>query len=99
MIASAVDWTQVLGDLIAIIPAIVAAIFAARIHKSIKTPSGRSIGELAEYAHDTTIANNMLLSKANGPTKPLSHEGARERSQEPPRVPDPPPSPAAPSGA
>lgn len=91
MIASAVDWTQVIGDLIGIVPAVLAAWFAYRIHRSIKTPSGRPLGEVAEYAHDTAIANNLLLSKSNGPTQPLSRDKAHEAASEPPRVPEAPP--------
>lgn len=90
MTLAAVDWTQVLGDLIAIVPALVTVVLAARIHKAIKTPSGKPLGEVAEYAHDTAIANNLLLSKANGPTKPLARSEAHSAAQEPPRVPDPP---------
>lgn len=82
-----VDWTNVLDTLIYALPAIIAAVYAGRIHKAITTPSGKSLGEVAEYAHDTAIANNMLLRKHNGPTKPLDKETAREEGSTPPSVP------------
>lgn len=91
MISSVIDWTQIVGDLIGIVPAMLAAWFAYRIHRSIRTPSGTPLGELAEYAHDTTIANNLMLSKANGPTQPLSRDKAHEAASEPPRMPETPP--------
>lgn len=101
MLAVTVDWTQVL---IVGVPAYIAAIFAGiatlmatRVHGQVKTPSGKTIGEVAEYAHDTAIANNMLLSKQNGPTKIVSRETLREEGSTAPRVPlDPPPPPATP---
>ena len=90
---AAIDWTNVLVALIAGLPAIIAAIFAGSVHRQVKTPSGKSIGHVVEYAHDTAIANNMLLSKHNGPTKPLSKESAQHQSESPPVVPDDQPPP------
>lgn len=84
---AAIDFTMVLEALIYTVPAIIAAIYAGRIHQAIRTPSGKSIGEVAEYAHDTGIANNMLLRKHNGPTKPLDRDTAREEGSTPPSVP------------
>ena len=92
MLAVTVDWTQVL---IVGVPAYIAATFAGvatlytvRVHGQIKTPSGKSLGEVTEYAHDTAIANNMLLSTKNGPTKKADPAALREQSTTPPQVPD-----------
>lgn len=78
MIIASVNWTNVLESLIAAIPAIIAAVasalYAKSIHGQIKTPSGNSIGDVAEFTHDTSIANNLLLSKSNGPTKTATHD-------------------------
>ena len=84
---AAIDWTNVIVTLIAASPAIIAAIYAGKVHGQIKTPSGKSAGEVLEYAHDTAIANNMLLRKHNGPTKDLSKEQAGTESETPPQVP------------
>lgn len=90
LLGSSVDWTTVLDTLIVAIPAIIAAIYAGRVHSKIRTPSGKPIGEVAEYAHDTVIANNLLLSKANGPTKHADHATLKATSETPPMIPDPP---------
>lgn len=72
-----VDWTNVLDTLIASAPAIIAAVAAAvygrKIHQQIQLPSGKAIGDAMEFTHDTAIANNLLLSKHNGPTKKAEH--------------------------
>lgn len=86
MLAS-IDWTNVLIAVIAGLPSIIAAVFAGLVHGQVKTPSGKSLGQVAEYAHDTAIANNMLLRKHNGPTKGLDKETARVESETPPQVP------------
>lgn len=90
MIVGGVDWTNVLDSLIAAIPAIIAAIISAvyslKIHGQIKTPSGKSIGEVAEYSHDTAIANNLLLSKHNGPTKDMQHEDVTNETPQMPEI-------------
>lgn len=88
MIAAQLDWTQVALALIAAVPGIIAAIYAGRVHRQVKTPSGKPIGEVAEYTHDTSIANNLILSQSNGPTKPLGRSQAHDAAQVPPRVPD-----------
>ena len=73
-----VNWTNVLEALIAGLPAIIAAIasalYAKSIHGQIKTPSGNTIGKVAEYTHDTSIANNLLLADNNGKTKTATHD-------------------------
>ena len=73
-----VNWTNVLEALIAGLPAIIAAVasalYAKSIHTQIKTPSGNNLGNVAEYTHDTSIANNLLLSKTNGETKTATHD-------------------------
>jgi hypothetical protein len=89
------DWTNVLLALIAATPGIIAAIYAGRVHSQVKTPSGKPLGAVVEYAHDTVIANNMLLSNANGPTKRAAPGVLHEEGRTPPQVPDPPPAPAS----
>ena len=82
-----INWTNVLVALIAGLPSIIAALFAARVHSQITTPSGKSLGEVAEYAHDTAIANNLLLAQQNGETKPISPETLKAEGSTPPSVP------------
>jgi hypothetical protein len=91
MTIAAIDWTIVLVALIGAIPATVSAILVGRVHSKIKTPSGKPIGEVIEYAHDTAIANNMLLSKANGQTKSADHDTLSAEGHTPPQIPDTPP--------
>lgn len=88
--ASSIDWTMVLTSLIVGAPAIIAAIYTVRVHGQIKTPSGKTLGEVAEYAHDTAIANNMLLSTSNGPTKAADHDTLIASGSVPPLIPDQP---------
>lgn len=78
---------MILSSLILGLPAIIAAVYAGRVHYAVKTPSGKSIGEVTEYAHDTVIANNLLLSKQNGPTKPADAATIHEEGLTPPRIP------------
>ena len=94
MLLAAVDWTQVLDSAILALPAIIAAIYAGRVHREIRTPSGPSIGEQVERSHLTAIANNLLLSKHNGPTKHASTDVLHNEGSEAPRVPIDPPPPA-----
>lgn len=81
------DLTTVANSLIVGLPAIIAAIYAGRIHAQIKTPSKQSIGKQVESSHLTAIANNMLLSKKGGPTKQAEPEELREHGGDPPQVP------------
>lgn len=92
MLGVTVDWTQVL---IVGVPAYISAIFAGiatlvavRVHTQVQTPSGKPLGEVAEYAHDTAIANNMLLSAANGDTQPVDKETLRAEGATPPQGPN-----------
>ena len=76
IVASGIDWTQVLVALIAGLPAILAAIFAGLIHAQIKTPSKRPIGKQVEDVLHTALANNYHLQSiapaVNAPTTPES---------------------------
>lgn len=87
-----VNWTNVLESLIAASPAIIAAIASAiysiRTHRQIQTPSGKPLGEVAEFTHDTSIANNLLLSTKNGHTKPADHETLKVEGADVPQIPD-----------
>ncbi len=67
-----VDWTQVL---VTGVPAIIAAVFAGLAllvtslnRRSLRTPSGDSIGEQVESAHHLTAANTALLTQIHGET-------------------------------
>lgn len=90
---AAIDWTMVFTSLIVALPAIIAAVYAGRVHHGQKTPSGKSLGEVAEYVHDTVIANNMLLSDKNRHTKRAEPGKLTEAGQTPPLVPEDQPRP------
>lgn len=92
-----IDWTNVLEALIAGLPAIItaaiSAYYAGKAHKKIEnvqseidTPSGKPLGEVAEYTHDTAIANNLLLSRDNS-TKLADHEIIETHATHPPQIP------------
>jgi hypothetical protein len=87
VLGSAVDWTNVLDSLILALPAIIAAIYAGRVHKQVKTPSRTSIGRQVESAHLTAIANNHLLAGSAGKTKRGRPETLLRESAQPPEVP------------
>lgn len=87
MVVGAIDWTTVIAALIAGLPAIIAAIFAGLVHNQVKTPSGPSIGKQVEAGHLTAIANNMLLSAKNGPTKSINPTTIGEELAPEPQVP------------
>lgn len=84
---AAIDWTNVLDTAIITVPAIIAALYARSIHSSVQTPSKRSIGKQVESAHQTAIANNMLLSAKNGPTKKADPSDLLEHEADSPQVP------------
>jgi len=88
VIVSAIDWTNVLVALIAGLPAIIAAVFAGLVHSQVKTPSGKSLGAVAEFAHDTAIANNLLLAAQTRKTKTAEPDTLKHGGESPPQVPD-----------
>lgn len=59
---AAVDWTQIIVAMIAGLPAIIAAFYAHRIRAEIKTPSGDTLGVVAERTHDLTSADLALTT-------------------------------------
>ena len=61
--------TLVVCTAISAVPATIAAIVGVLNHRQIRTPSGDPLGVVAERAHDTGIANNMLLSAVHKVTK------------------------------
>lgn len=57
---SSIDWTQVLLASIGIIPATIAAVGTYLLHRQLRTPSGDTIGKVAERTHDLTAADVAL---------------------------------------
>jgi len=72
-----IDWTQVLVALVFTIPAIIAAVYSARTHSQVQTPSGKSIGKQVEDALHTALSNNYHLqsigTKVDAPTPPQAN--------------------------
>ena len=71
MLADTVNWTQVL---VVGVPAYIAALFAGIAtligvlnRQAIKTPSGDSIGALAERTHDLAAVGVAAVTQTNGP--------------------------------
>lgn len=86
-----VNWTQVLvvgvPAYIAAMGAATAAVMGALNRRNLRTPSGDSIGQVVERAHDNGIANNLLLRAINGTTQPADPEQLHAADAEPPHVP------------
>lgn len=76
--------------LVAALGSIIAAVLGALNRRSLATPSGPSIGKQVESAHLTGIANNMLLSKHNGPTKAIDPQTVAGDNAPEPQVPNEP---------
>jgi hypothetical protein len=87
MLASGINWTNVIVALIAGLPAIIAAVLAGLVHRQVATPSGTSIGKQVEGSHLTAIANNHLLAAAAGATKRGDTATLAQESTSPPEVP------------
>lgn len=83
----AVDWTNVLDTLIITVPAIIAALYAGKIHRAIRTPSGRAIGKQVESALHTGIANNMWLSTQGKTQEHPAADVIQAATEEGPKVP------------
>jgi len=68
VLVASVDWTQVLLHALTTFGIVATAYFAyaakrdaKTVREEIRTPSGKPIGEVAEFTHDTAIANNVHL--------------------------------------
>lgn len=82
VLGSSIDWTQVLLELIAIMPSLVAAYFAYRIHLNVRTPSGEALGVVSEQTHHLASVNTAMLkdvhrATANGESTPAGEAAAR----------------------
>jgi hypothetical protein len=66
VLLAAVDWTPIIAAAVASLPGCLAAFVSLLNRREIKTPSGDSLGRVAERTHDMTAANNMMLNKING---------------------------------
>jgi hypothetical protein len=81
IVSSSIDWTNVIVSLIVGLPAIIAALYAGRVHHQIKTPSGKAIGRQVEDSLHTAISNNHHLqslgTKVDAVTTQQESDGAR----------------------
>lgn len=57
--AAGIDWTIVLTALIPTIPAILAVLIGTANRRALKTPSGDTIGTVAERTHDLAAVATM----------------------------------------
>lgn len=53
-------WGEIIAALIVALPTYVGAYYAIRVHRQVKTPSGDTIGAVAERTHDLTSADLAL---------------------------------------
>lgn len=98
-----IDWTQVLVTLVAALPAIIAAVYAGRVHGAVKTPSGKPIGRQIEDALHVALANNAHLQvigpQVGATASPRANgEEAKVDALREPELPAPEPPAAPPPG-
>lgn len=68
------DLTQICVSLITTVPAILAARWARNVVKQVKTPSGDTLGEVAERTHDLAAVNTAKLSQVHAAVLNGGHE-------------------------
>lgn len=78
------DLTQVFVTLITTVPAILAAIWARNVVNQVRTPSGDTLGAVAERTHDLAAVNTQKLQQMhtailNGTPAP-AHDPESEES-------------------
>jgi hypothetical protein len=67
MLVASLDWSLLGSSVILAAPGAVAAYFAGRNHRSLRTSSGRNIGELVEESHTLTAGKiSEQLEQLNG---------------------------------
>lgn len=80
--ASSIDWTNVILALIAALPGIVAAVYAGKVHRQVRTPSGKPIGAQVEDTLHTSLSNNYHLQSIGAKMdSPTSSEASGQASK------------------
>jgi hypothetical protein len=83
-LAATADWANVAVALLVGLPGIISAIYAARVHHQIKTPSKLPIGQQVENNLHTGLANNYRLrSISDAVQAPESAESHTEAEKVP----------------
>ena len=67
-------WVDAIAVVVAGLPGIIAAVYAARIHGQVKTPSGDTLGNVAERTHDLTSADLALTTQIHDTVTNGHHE-------------------------
>lgn len=93
-VANSLDWGEVIAAVVPSIMTAITAVIGLLVHRQIKTPSGDPIGHVVERAHDTGIANNMLLRTMAPATRDANGAELHEKGQEPLQIPADEPGPA-----
>ena len=57
MLVAETTWTDVVIAVVHTLPAILAAVFAYLIRRSIRTPSGDPLGQVMERTHEASVAD------------------------------------------
>lgn len=67
--SSGIDWTLVIVALITAVPATIAALIGNSNRRALRTPSGDTIGRVAERTHDLAAVSTLALkdTTASGP--------------------------------
>jgi len=77
-IVSAIDYTLIITSCISAVSAIVAAAVGAWVAKQVKTPSGDTLGKVAERTHDLAAVNATAVAMLNGG----KHEAERDTDKD-----------------
>lgn len=85
IVGTEIDWTQILVAVVVGLPGTIAAVAAILNRRSLKTPSGPSIGRQVEQANAlsaVTLAHSTRLLKRNGMEAPGAVVAVAEAEQE-----------------
>ena len=82
-----IDWTVVITAAIPTVPATLAVVLGAQNRRAIRTPSGDTIGEVAERTHDLAAVATLSTAAAMGQkdaetTPPVSAGAGLDRAVE-----------------
>ena len=80
--------TLIICTTITAIPATIAAVVGYLNHRQIRTPSGDRLGVVLERAHDTGIANNLILGAVHKATKTANPDELHQAEANGPVIPD-----------
>ncbi len=73
-LVSTLEWTQIITAGIAALGAVTSTAIAAWVAYQVRTPSGDTLGAVAERTHDLAAVNALAVAKLNGHEEPAASE-------------------------